>query len=98
MGIRALASGQKENMDDGIITIHQDATLYSITGDERCPQKYSLFENRHIYLVVSKGNVMINDNLIGNRDGVYINNEKQLEFIFQGTSEMIFLDLPYLTV
>ena len=97
MGICALASGQKENMDDGIITIHQDATLYSITGDERCPQKYRLFENRQIYLVVSKGNVMINDHLIGNRDGVYINDEKQLEFIFQGTSEMIFLDLPYLT-
>ena len=96
MGTRVLASGQKEKMDDGIITIYQETTLYSITGDEGHVQNYSLSDGRHIYLVVSKGGVSINNKIVGNRDGVYINNEQQIEFIFQGECEVILLDLPVL--
>ena len=71
--------------------------IQDATGETGSSQQYSLSGNRCIYLVVSKGNVIINDIVAGNRDGVYINNEKQLEFIFQGDAEMIFLDLPNLT-
>ena len=96
MGINILASGQKGNMDKGIITIYQNTTIYSITGDKTHSAKFSLKDNRHIYLVVSKGNVTINDIMVNNRDGVYIKAERELEFIFQGESEMILLDLPSL--
>ena len=94
MGINILASGQKGNMDMGIITIYQDTTIYSITGDKTHPEKFSLQDDRHIYLVVSKGDVSINDIMVKNRDGAYIKDERELEFIFQGESEMILLDLP----
>ena len=97
MGIRILASGQKVNMDDGIIKIYQDATLYVITGETDHMQHYHLLDGRHMYMVVSKGGVSVNNNIVGNRDGIYIKNEKELEFIFQGEGEMILLDLPSLT-
>ena len=83
-------------MDDGIITIYQDTTLYSITGCADQTQCYTLSNRRHIYLVVLKGDVIINNIKARNRDGVYIINEKELEFIFEGESEMILLDLPAL--
>ena len=91
-----LASGQKENINDGIVTIFQDATLYSITGDKGLSEYYSLSDKRHIYLVVSKGEVCINNIMVGNRDGVFIQDEKEIEFILQGESEVILLDLPNL--
>ena len=95
-GIRILASGQKEKIDDGIVTIFQDATLYSITVDKGLSEHYSLSDKRHIYLVVSKGEICINNIMVGNRDGVFIQDEKELVFISQGESELILLDLPNL--
>ena len=97
MGINILASGQKGNMDKGIITIYQDTTIYSITGDQTHSAKFSLKDDRHIYLVVSKGDGSINNIKVNNRDGVYIKAERELEFIFRGKSEMILLDLPSLS-
>ena len=94
MGVNILASGQKGKMDKGNITIYQDTTLYFITGDQTHSANFSLINNRHIYLVVSKGDVIINDIMVNNRDGAYINDEQKLEFIFQGESEIILLDLP----
>ena len=61
------------------------------------PQSYTLEEDSQIYLVVTKGNVVINANQIGLQDGVYVKEEKELEFIFQGDSELILLDLPNLS-
>ena len=95
-GIRVLASGQKEKINDGIVTILQDASLYSITGYKGYSEYYSLSDKRHIYLVVSKGEVCINNIMVGNRDGVFIQDEKEIEFILQGESEVILLDLPNL--
>ncbi len=95
-GIRVLASGQKEKIDEGIVTIFQDTTLYSITGDKGLSEYYSLSDKRHIYLVVSTGKVYINNIMVSNRDGVFIQDEKEIEFIFQGESEVILLDLPNL--
>ena len=36
--------------------------------------------------------------MVMNRDGVYINNVEELEFIFQGDYKLILLDLPNLKV
>ena len=55
MGINILASGQKGNMEKGIITIYQDITIYSIKGDKTHSAKFSLKDKRHIYLVFFLG-------------------------------------------
>jgi redox-sensitive bicupin YhaK (pirin superfamily) len=56
--------------------------------------KYVLEPDRQIYLVVSKGSVNINAIRANKRDGVRIIYERNLNFIFQGNSELIILDLP----
>ena len=47
-----------------------------------------------MYLVVAKGAVMINKNIVKSSDGVFINNENKLDFNFQENSELLFFDLP----
>ena len=59
--------------------------------------KYELKPDRHFYLVVSKGSVDINTLQVDERDGVSIIDERDLNFIFQGDSELIILDLPNIT-
>ena len=97
MGISVLASGQKEYKESGIVTINQDTTLFFIKGDGDNPHSYSLAAGRQLYLFVTSGNVIIHDIHIGCREGVFIKNEKKLEFIFQNDSELILLDLPNLS-
>ena len=82
-GINALASGQNKYKETGIVIIHQDTTLYSVLGDKDYSQRYTLANDRQIYLVVTRGGVIINDSLIDNRDGVFIKNEEILEIIFE---------------
>ena len=59
--------------------------------------KYDLDFKRHIYFVVSKASVRINDIQVDLQDGVRVIEEQEIEFIFQGDSELIILDLPIIT-
>ena len=72
-------------------------TLYVMNGDINDNFKYELEPDRHIYLVVSKGSMKINSLQANERDGVRIIDEKNLNFIFRGDSELIILDLPNIT-
>ena len=79
IGIHVLATGQKEIMNSEIITLYQNATLYSVLGDAHNPTKIDLAPNRQMYLVICKGEVTINSESVGNRDGVFIKNEEEIE-------------------
>ena len=68
-----------------------------MNGDINDNFKYELEPDRHIYLVVSKGSVDINTLQVDERDGVRIIDERDLNFIFRGDSELIILDLPNIT-
>ena len=96
MGIRALVSGENKFVNSGLLKIHQDATLYVVTGNVDHPMEYQLEAHRHIYLIVEKGNVKINNNYAQLRDGIRIFKEKSINFIFDGDTELILLDLPIL--
>ena len=93
-GIYPLASGEEKFKSSQILKIHQDATLYVMNGNVNDYFKYVLEPDRQIYLVVSKGSVNINAIRANKRDGVRIIYERNLNFIFQGNSELIILDLP----
>ena len=96
-GMHPLASGEKKFKSSQILKIHQDVTLYVMNGDINDNFKYELEPDRHIYLVVSKGSMKINALQANERDGVRIIDEKNLNFIFRGDSELIILDLPNIT-
>ena len=93
-GIHILASGEKELENSNIIKLFQDATLYLINGEQEKNLDFELKNGRQMYLVVAKGAVMINENRVNSRDGVFIINEDNLYFNFQEDSELIFFDLP----
>jgi redox-sensitive bicupin YhaK (pirin superfamily) len=94
LGIHILASGEKELENSNIIKLFQDATLYLINGEQEKDLDFELKNGRQMYLVVAKGAVMINENRVNSRDGVFINNENKLDFNFQEDSELLFFDLP----
>ena len=71
--------------------------MYVLNGDINDDFKHNLEPERHIYLVVSKGSVNINAHQANERDGMRIIDESSLNFIFQGDSELIILDLPNIT-
>jgi hypothetical protein len=93
-GIHILASGEKELGNSNIIKLFQDATLYLINGEQEKDLDFELKNGRQMYLVVAKGAVMINKNIVKSSDGVFINNENKLDFNFQEDSELLFFDLP----
>ena len=93
-GIHILASGEKELENSNIIKLFQDATLYLINGEQEKDLDFELKNGRQMYLVVAKGAVMINKNIVKSSDGVFINNENKLDFNFQEDSELLFFDLP----
>ena len=93
-GIYPLASGEKKFKSSQILKIYQDATLYIINGNVNDCFKYVLEPDRQIYLVVSKGSVNMNEIRANESDGVRIIDERNINFIFQGNSELIILDLP----
>ena len=93
-GIHPLTTGEKELENSNIIKLFQDATLYLINGEQKKDLDFELKNGRQMYLVVAKGAVMINENRVNSRDGVFIINEDNLYFNFQEDSELIFFDLP----
>ena len=93
-GIHILASGENELVNSNIIKLYQDATLYLINGEQEKDLDFELKNGRQMYLVIAKGAVMINKNIVKSSDGVFINNENKLDFNFQEDSELLFFDLP----
>ena len=63
-------------------------------GEQEKDLDFELKNGRQMYLVVAKGAVMINKNIVKSRDGVFINNENKLYFNFKEDSELLFFDLP----
>jgi hypothetical protein len=47
--------------------------------------------------VPSTGKIQINDNMVSERDGVYINEEEKISVECITDSEIVFVDLPLIT-
>ena len=65
-GIFPIASGEKKFMDSNLLRIYQEASLYVVKGELNGFLTYELGSNRHVYIVVYKGCVKMNDILIKN--------------------------------
>ena len=68
--------------------------MYLINRDVTNSIDYTLKDKGYIYFVVSKVNAKVNKHRVNLQDGIYIVDEKNLKFIFDGYTELILLDLP----
>ena len=72
--------------------------MYLVNGEQKNDLEFELKNGRKMYVVVAKGSTTINKNEVQSRDGVFINNEDKIYFNFQADSEIIFFDLPALSI
>ena len=90
--INVLASGETQYAKSDILKINQDASIIKINGSND-HLSYQIRNNRHVYFVLVKGKIKINNHEINERDGVYIINENKINFNFIENSEIIMVDM-----
>ena len=90
--VEILASGEKKFKNSNILKIYQDASIVRINGSQGS-LNYKLDKKRHVYFVLSKGKIFIDETEINERDGVYINGLNEINFDFKKTSEIILVDM-----
>jgi redox-sensitive bicupin YhaK (pirin superfamily) len=87
-----LASGRIS--DKGVLSIHQDATLFGASVGAGGGLELSLEPGRIAYLVPSKGGIVVNGVPAGERSGVMIAGEPKLSITGPGAFEVVLADLP----
>ena len=91
--VEILASGEKKYKNSDILKIYQDASIVRINGSQGS-LNYKLDKKRHVYFVLSKGKIFIDETEINERDGIYINGLNEINFDFKKTTEIILVDMP----
>ncbi|MGB7157375.1 MAG: pirin family protein [Tepidisphaeraceae bacterium] len=76
------------------IAIDQDATVYVSSLQPGQRLTHSAKPNRHAYLFVTKGQVVVNGQGVNVGDQLRAKNETELKIDAQGDAELILLDLP----
>ena len=92
--LQLLVSGRDEHRTRNVLRIYQDAALWVAKSVSGTTLKHEFGHDRHAYLVVSAGAVIINGIKAGLRDGVSITNEQSLEIVLQTDGEVVLVDLP----
>jgi len=78
---------------EGTVTIHQDVCLYSSILSANKTVELSLNENRHAWVQVVKGEVLLNGQSLKSGDGAAIDEENLLKFCAREKSELLVFDL-----
>jgi redox-sensitive bicupin YhaK (pirin superfamily) len=79
---------------EGVITIHQDASLYVARFAAGEEASHSLKENRRAWLQVARGSIDLNGLQLKAGDGAAITAEKQVTVRAKEDSEVLLFDLP----
>ncbi|WP_036768200.1 pirin family protein [Photorhabdus australis] len=79
---------------DGSMKIFQDMTLWRWTLKNHETSEYLAEKNRHIWIQVVRGNVMVNGVKATTSDGLAIQNTTNLQLSANGDSEILLFDLP----
>ena len=78
----------------GVLGISQDAAFYVSSLGEGSEVKHRLQEGRIAYLFVIEGRVLLNETALHTRDAAAVEDERELDIMAQGDSEVILIDLP----
>ena len=79
--------------EDGALTIHQDARLYSSILDQGQRVEHHLAEDRGAWIQVARGDVTVNGTALSTGDGAAIENEPRLEIVAGQPAEILLFDL-----
>ena len=90
--IQILASGQNKYDKLKIPRINQDDSLVRIKGNKNSIN-YDLGYKRHMYFVLSFGKVKINNLIVNEGDGIYIEKTNKFKIEFLDQSEIISVDM-----
>ncbi len=83
------------NPDDEGVWIHQNAWFYLGKFDKSMSIDYSIKSNNNgIYVIVVSGQIFINDQLLGPRDGFGIWDVKKLSIAAQTDAEFLLMEVP----
>lgn len=87
--LEVLASGFP---DDGEVPlVHQDARVLGGSFDKHDEYIHAL-KGRHAYLVVAKGSIRVGDIVMDARDGLLIEDERQITFVSLDDSELVLVE------
>jgi hypothetical protein len=75
------------------VRVHQDANLFLAKLEKNHSVNYHNKANRHSWIQIAKGEVLINDILFQAGDGIAISEDKNLHFIAKEVSEILLFDL-----
>jgi hypothetical protein len=78
---------------EGAVTIHQDAEVYSALLEPDEKVSHSLKPNRHAWVQVARGAVIMNGHPLNAGDGAAVSQEEILEFQAGKSSEILLFDL-----
>ena len=75
------------------VTIHQDVDTYTTLLDAGEQVIHQLKPNRHAWVQVARGSVMLNDNLLEAGDGAAVSNEESLKLVGKEMAEVLVFDM-----
>lgn len=78
---------------EGSVTIHQDANIYTTLLDAGQLVSYPVKADRHVWVQVIQGDVLLNDQLLSAGDGAAVSNEHQLVMEAKTNTEVLLFDL-----
>lgn len=76
------------------VTIHQDASLYTLSLDGGLQASHSLAPGRGAWIQLIRGNVLLNEIALDSGDGVAVSDEQTITLTANGPSELLLFDLP----
>jgi redox-sensitive bicupin YhaK (pirin superfamily) len=78
---------------DNSVTIHQDLNLYAAHLDPGEEIVHVIPQNRHAWLQVARGQVVVNDKKLVHGDGLAVSNEERLTISADIPAEVLLFDL-----
>ncbi len=88
--LRLIASPDRA---DGSVIIHQDVRLYASILEPAKTLEYRVGEDRHIWIQLVRGSVLVNGQLLSEGDGVSASHETMLQIEARQKAEFLLFDL-----
>ena len=89
-----LASGFEDDLAAGALPIRQDARVLGGALLAGARAHYEPGAARNVYLVVSKGEALVNGERLGPRDGAALTGEASVSIEAVADSEIVLVDAP----
>jgi redox-sensitive bicupin YhaK (pirin superfamily) len=84
-----------DNKIEGLLKIHQDAQISRIDLEKNSNFSYTLkSENHGVYMMIIKGDLIIENELFSQRDAIGISETKNVDIKAESDSELLLIEVP----